>query len=65
MIDVYAVKVQAYDEDEQKFKLETFDENCAKLEITTLVTPGKSLEELFDAIRKGFAMLGLKEDNHE
>lgn len=62
MIDVYPVKIEALDElNEIVFTLETFDEHTATLEIKTLIAPGKSLSELFEAIRNGVDMMKLKE----
>lgn len=62
MIEVYPVKIEAVDDiGEIVFKLETFDESAATIEIKTLVAPGKSLDELLNAIRQGVDMLKLKE----
>ena len=61
-IDVYPVKIEAIDEiGGIVFKLETFDEHTASIEIKTLIAPGKSLTELFEAIRQGVDMLKLTE----
>ena len=57
-ITVYPVKIEAYDEiNEPVFKLESVDECCASIEISMVITPGESLEELFEAIREGLALM--------
>lgn len=60
-IDVYPVQIEAVDEHGGiVFKLETFDNHAATLEIKTLIAPGESLTELFAAIKLGVDMLKLK-----
>lgn len=61
-IDVYPVRIEAVDElGEVVFKIETFDEYTATIEMKTLTSPGKSLTELLNAIKRGIDMLNLKE----
>jgi hypothetical protein len=58
MIKLYPTKIEAYDEtDTPMFKLEMFDEVCANIEITTAIARGESLDELFDAIRRGMDLM--------
>lgn len=61
-IEVYPVQIDAYYDvtDDKAFTLEMQDDCCAVLTIKTVVAPGESLEELFQGIRDGLAMMKLK-----
>ena len=60
-ITVYPTKIEAYDDTmkELVFVLEAADECCATLKIESVIAPGESLEEIFQAIRDGLAMMKL------
>ena len=65
MIEVYPVKVEAVQDGELLFKLESFDEYSATLSVdNTLVSPG-SIEEFCTALRKGVALLALQSEKTE
>lgn len=61
-ITVYPVRIEAYDDTmkEVMFSLEAADGCCATLKIETIIAPGESLEELFQAIRNGLSLMKLE-----
>ena len=63
MIDVYATKIEATDEDHNVlFTLYMQDESCCTMTITqSLLLSNENLEETLEAVRKGVKMLGLED----
>jgi len=60
-VKVYATKVEGVDETgELLFKVESFDEHTATIELTPTVHNAESLEQLFTGLRWAFAKLGLE-----
>ena len=61
MINVYPVKVQAYEAEtnELMFTVETFDAHAASVEMHTTIGPG-NVDELTAALRRAVVMLELK-----
>jgi hypothetical protein len=57
-IELYPVKIEAYEDGEPMFKLEAFDEHCATLTVDTLVSHG-NIDELFAAIKDGLKLMRL------
>jgi hypothetical protein len=58
MIELYPVKIEAYEDGENLFKLESFDEHVATLTFDGLIHPG-NVDEVFSAVRAGLKMLRL------
>ena len=60
MINVYPVKVEAFDESGLlQFTMEMIDEHCATVEVKTVIGPG-NIDELTAAMRRAVVMLELK-----
>jgi hypothetical protein len=59
-IEIYPVKIEAYEDGEPMFKLSAFDEHCATLTVDTLVSNG-NIDELFAAIKEGLKLMRLSE----
>ena len=64
MISIYPTMIEAVNEHgDIEFKLETFDEHCATLNINNKLVDNNNLDELFTAIREAVKKLELKSDD--
>ena len=57
-IELYPVKIEAYENDENLFRLEAFDENSANLTVDGLLHPG-NVDAVFAAVKAGLQMMRL------
>lgn len=60
MIDVYPINIEAVRDGSVIFRLKVYDEYTAMITMDQTQLAPSELVELFDAISKGYSLLGLK-----